>query len=316
MPASPAISVIVPAWGVGDYLGEALSSLQSQIFGDWEAIVVDDGDTDRVAAAVAPFADEPRIRLLATDNGGLAMARNRGIAQARAPRISLLDGDDLYAPDYLARMIAALDTDPRLGFVTCDARLFGVAEFEGKLFSQLEPQTGAITLERVLRREFKVFGSTTMRREALQAVGGFDQSLRSAEDLDLWVRILEAGWSAARVDAPLVHYRRRASSLSANSLSLARWVLRVYENAVERLADRPERAAAAEMLERARNQLRIEEGVDAIVQRRTREGVRLLLSTDIGRRSPKWRLAMRLFALFPPLAGPVVRAYMRGHHFG
>jgi glycosyltransferase involved in cell wall biosynthesis len=315
MPTAPTVSVIVPAWGVADLLPEALGSLQSQSLADWEAIVVDDGDTRAVAAAVAPFSGDGRIRLLATDNAGLAGARNRGIAAARGRYISLLDGDDLYAPDYLARMTARLDEDPALGFVTCDARLFGIPEFEGKLFSQLEPQDGPISLERVLRRQFKVFGAATMRREALAAVGGFDARLRSAEDLDLWIRLLEAGWTAAKVDAPLVHYRRRASSLSANSLKLAEWVVRVYDNAVARLHGRPERGVAEEMLERARNQLRIEQGFDACLKGRSSEGVAQLLATDLRNESMKWRVAMSLFRAFPPLAGPVIRAYMRGHHF-
>lgn len=315
MPSPPAVSVIVPAWGVAAFLPEALWSLQRQSVQDWEAIVVDDGDTAAVAEARAPFSGDPRIRLLATANGGLAVARNRAIAQARAPRVSLLDGDDRYAGDYLAKMMERLDADPALGFVTSDARLFGVAELDGKKFSEVEPQRGPITLEAVLRRQFKVFGSTMMRREALAAVGGFDESLRSAEDLDLWIRLLEAGWSAAYLPLPLVEYRRRPASLSANSLSLARWVCCVYQKAAARLDGRPERQAALDMLERAQNQLRIEEGVDSIVRGRTREGVALLLSTDIGERSPKWRLAMRAFRLFPPLAGPVIRSYMRGHHF-
>jgi glycosyltransferase involved in cell wall biosynthesis len=315
MTDSPAVSVIVPAWGVGALLGEALGSLQAQTRSDWEAIVVDDGDTQAVADALAPFRSDPRIRLLATENGGLAAARNRGIAAARAPRICLLDGDDRYRPDYLEKMIAALDADPRLGFVTCDAQLFGAPRFEGKLFSQLEPQTGPLTLERVLRRQFKVFGSTMMRREALGSVGGFDAGLRSAEDLDLWIRMLGGGWSAAYVPAPLVEYRRRATSLSADALGLARWVCRVYENAVARLDGQPEQSAAAEMLAVERNKLRIEEGEAAILEGRTRAGLALLRSTDIASRSLKWRLAMTLFRIVPPLAGPVIRAYTRRQPF-
>lgn len=315
MAVVPAISVIVPAWGVADHLGEALRSLQAQTRTDWEAIVVDDGDTAAVAAAVAPFAADPRIRLLATDNAGLACARNRGIKAARAARISLLDGDDRYRPDYLHAMAARLDGDAALGFVTCDARMFGVAEFDGKLFSEREPQQGDITLERVLRCQFKVFGSTMMRRAALDEVGGFDAGLRSAEDLDLWIRMLEAGWRAAYVPAPLVDYRRRAASLSANSLALAQWVCRVYDNAAERLEGRPEQQAAREMGAAARNQLRIEEGVSAVEEGRTRAGVALLLATDLGTRSLKWRLALRLFRAVPALAEPVIRAYIRRDQF-
>ena len=312
---TPAISVIVPAWGVGDFLAEALASLQAQTRKDWEAIVVDDGDTAAVAAAVAPFASDPRIRLLATDNGGLAVARNRGIEQARAERIALLDGDDRYRPDYLERMTAALDADPRLGFVTCDAWLFGSPAFHGKLFSELQPQTGEITLERVLRREFKVFGAATLRRSALREVGGYDARLRSAEDLDLWIRLLEAGWRGARVDAALYEYRRHAASLSASGLAMAGWVRQVYANAVERLAGRPEQQAARDMLAEAENKLRIEKAMTAILSGDSRGGVATLGTTDFGRGSIRWQAALAMFRLIPPLAVPAIRFYMRGHPF-
>ena len=313
--APPLVTVIVPAWGAAPYLGETLASLQAQTRDDWEAVVIDDGDTEAVASAVAPFAADARIRLLVTDNAGPSAARNRGIAAARTPYVSMLDGDDRYRADYLELMVAALESDPKLGFVTSDAVMFGNPAFDGKLFSSQQPQTGPITLERVIRREFNVCGGSIVRREVMEAVGGYDVRLRSAEDLDLWIRILEAGWSAARVDAPLIQYRRRAGSLSATSLSLARWDRQNFAQAAERLAGRPEQAAALEMLAVAENQLRIEQGLAAIVQHRTREGLALLRQTDIAGSSAKWRIAMTAFRLLPPLAGPVVRFYMRGHPF-
>jgi len=314
--AAPLVSVIVPAYGVAQYLGEALASLQAQTLEDWEAIVVDDGDTDPVEVAIGPFLADPRIRLLQTDNGGLSAARNAGMAVAKAPRIALLDGDDLYDPHYLERMTAALDAEPGIGFATCDARLFGNPAFEGKLFSSLEPQTGEITLERVIRADFKVFGSCTIRAALIKALGGFDESLRSAEDLDMWIRLLETGCKAVRVPEPLVHYRRRADSLSADGAALARWVLSVYHKAEHRLAGRPEAAAAHAMKADAFNKLEIEEGIAAIADGRTREGISRLAATDIAAHSPRWRLALTVFRLFPPLAGPVVRAYMQRQPFG
>jgi GT2 family glycosyltransferase len=313
--SAPTVSVIVPGWGAAPFLAEALASLQSQSRTDWEAIVVDDGDTDAVAQVVAPFLADARFRLLQTDNGGLAVARNRGIQAARADRIALLDGDDRYRPDYLDRMLGALDAAPDIGFVTCDAWLFGAPAFQGKLFSELQSQSGPLNLERVIRREFRVFGAATMRRTALAAVGGYDARLRSAEDLDLWIRLLEAGWRGVRVDAALYEYRRHAASLSASGLSLARWVVQVYANAVERLEGRPEQAAAREMLEQSQNKLQIEEGMSAILAGDLKRGVATLASTDLAASSPKWRAVMTAIRLFPALARPVIRFYMRDHPF-
>jgi glycosyltransferase involved in cell wall biosynthesis len=310
----PSVSVIVPAYGAAPWLGEALASLQAQTMSHWEALVVDDGD-GAIAGAVEPFAEDKRIRLIETGHGGASTARNHGIALARAPFIAMLDGDDRYRPEYLELMLDAIRADPRLGFVTCDARLFGAPQFDGKLFSEVEPQVGEISLERVVRREYKVFGSSTVRREVLAAVGGYDEALVSAEDMDLWIRILAAGWRAARVDRPLVDYRRRAGSLSADSLSLIRAGVSMYEKTLRLLTGRPEEGAAREMLARAREQLRGEEGLAAVVQGRTKEGLALIRASDLPRRSPKWRLALTAFRLFPPLAKPVLRFYSRRHPF-
>jgi GT2 family glycosyltransferase len=312
--SNPFVSVIIPAFGAAPWLGEALASLQAQSVANWEALVVDDGDR-RVAQVLRAFGADTRFRLVESDHKGASAARNRGIALARAPLVSMLDGDDRYRPDYLERMTAAIHADPRLGFVTCDALLFGAPQFDGKLFSAVEPQAGEISLERVLRREFKIFGSSIVRREVMTAVGGYDEELASAEDMDLWIRILAAGWRAARVDRPLVEYRRRAGSLSADSLSLGRAGVSMYQKAVRLLEGRPEQQAATQMLARAEQKLRGEEGFAAVVQGRTREGVALLRASDLPRRSLKWRLALTAFALFPPLAKPVLRFYTQRHPF-
>ncbi|MGN6122987.1 MAG: glycosyltransferase family 2 protein, partial [Sphingomonas oligoaromativorans] len=160
----PAVSVIVPAWGVAHLVGEALTSLQAQSFGDWEAIVIDDGAPDDVAGAVAPFvAADPRIRFLATGNGGLSAARNRAIAASRAPLIALLDGDDQYRPDYLERMVAAIRAAPDLGIISCDAIYSGQPSREGRRFSEYHGQAKPPTLAGLLDRSFNVFVAAIMR---------------------------------------------------------------------------------------------------------------------------------------------------------
>ena len=75
-PVTPRVAVIVPAYGVAHLVGEALGSLQAQSLTDWECVVIDDGAPDDVAAAVAPFLGDSRIRFLATGNHGVSAARN------------------------------------------------------------------------------------------------------------------------------------------------------------------------------------------------------------------------------------------------
>lgn len=304
----PAVSVIVPAWGVAHLVGEALTSLQAQSFGDWEAIVIDDGAPDDVAGAVAPFvAADPRIRFLATGNGGLSAARNRAIAASRAPLIALLDGDDRYRPDYLERMVAAIRAAPDLGIISCDAIYSGQPSREGRRFSEYHGQAKPPTLAGLLDRSFNVFVAAIMRREAFEATGGFDESLPAAEDFDMWLRIVEQGWRVAQVPEPLAIYRRRPGSLSSATRQLRLATARVYEKAAARLAGRPEAAIATAMMEQMRREAGWAEGEELVLTGRTSAGLSLLHRHRAGGRSPRWRVMMGLFRAVPPLAGPVLR---------
>lgn len=307
---APTVSVIVPAYGVAHLVGETLDSLIAQTFDDWEAIVVDDGAPDDVEGALARFGHESRIRLIKTDNGGLSVARNRAIAVARGELIALLDGDDLYEPTYLETMSAAILADPGLGFVTCDATYFGDSRV-GKRFSQHVPQIDPISLEKVLRREFNVFITSMIRRSAIDEVGGFNPELRSAEDFDLWLRIMERGWRAAYVNAPLSRYRRRAGSLSSQTQNLLRSVIRVYEMSEHRLSMRPEAAVAHEMRVKVQRDLACLEGEALVLAGRAREGMRRLIEGKPWTKSTKWYLAMPVLVAIPGVARPVLAARAR-----
>src|ERR1700761_4648418 len=303
----PAVSVLVPAWGVAHLVGESLASLQAQSFTDWEAVVVDDGAPDDVAGAVAPFAKaDPRIRFVPTPHGGLSAARNHAIAAARAPLISLLDGDDYYRPDYLEKMVAAISADPGLGLVSCDATIIGQTWRAGRRFSDFLSQVGEPTLDAVIARRFNMFVSTILRREAVASAGGFDEELPAAEDLDLWIRILEKGWRAAYVPEPLVFYRRRPGSLSSSTFKLHRATVRLYEKAVARLAGRPEAQTAAVMVERMRDMAGWAEGEDLVIAGQTLAGLRVLRRSHAEHRSARWRVMMVVFRVMPPLARPLL----------
>ena len=301
----PLISVLVPAYGVAHLLGEALRSLQSQTIDAWEAIVVDDGAPDDVAGALVPFVGDSRIRFLKTDNGGLAMARNRAAALARAPLLALLDGDDAFEPDYVEAMLAAFERDPALDFVSCDARFTGFADRAGQLFSAYHAQTGALTLARVLARDINIFVGGTIRRKAFVAVDGFDDALRSVEDLDLWIRLLAAGHRGAILGRPLVRYRRRPGSLSANRRMMMASSRLVYGKAMAALAGRPELAMATRMAAILDSERAWMEGEDMILAGDTRRGLALL--SGIERRSLRWRLAMPVMRMMPALARPLLR---------
>lgn len=109
----PKVSVIIPAYNVGAYLDACLASLSAQTFGDFEAVVVNDGSSDDTEAiALRHAAADPRIRVISTPNGGVVAARARALREAQGVRITFLDGDDTWEPDLLERLVeAATDCD-------------------------------------------------------------------------------------------------------------------------------------------------------------------------------------------------------------
>lgn len=304
-PIVPALTVVIPAYGVGEMLGEALASVIAQDRPDWRAIVVDDGDR-RVRAHVEPYLVDARISLLETDNGGLPTARNRAIAHSTTPYVALLDGDDILEPDFASSLIAVLEADPGAGFATGDATFFGVDRV-GELFSAYCPQAGPPTLEKLIRREFNVFGLTMMRREAIEGIGGFDTSLRSSEDLDAWIRLMAAGWRLAHVPRPLARYRRRAGQMSGNTPVMLETAHAVMDKARRELSDRPEAAAAAEMCRRIERDMEVEEAFAHIRAGECRVGVQMLIRLGVGERSPRWRRALAVMRVAPFLAPLLLR---------
>ncbi len=122
-PPAPAISVIVPMYNVADHIGACIASLRAQTRTDFQAIVVDDGSTDASPARLrAAIGDDARFHVITQTNRGLSAARNAALELARGDFIAFLDGDDRMAPDFLARMHAAL-TESGADWVACAIRM-------------------------------------------------------------------------------------------------------------------------------------------------------------------------------------------------
>ncbi len=225
----PVVSIVVPAYNTADYIGDTLSSVLAQTFTDYEIIVVNDGSPDTVALelAIAPYRN--RIQYIVQENRGLSGARNAGIAAARGSFIALVDSDDVWEPNYLAHQLAMMRDRPELAIVYPNAITFGDPMRAGQLFMDLHPSSGPVTFERLVRQECNVMVSVLARRDVLVAAGLFDESLRSSEDFDLWLRVVKGGWKIGYHREPLVRSRLRSSSLSADAVSMCQHIVRVLD---------------------------------------------------------------------------------------
>ena len=229
---SPAVSVIVPAYNVTEFIGETLDSLRTQTFRNFETIVINDGcpDTVNLERVLEPYRDE--IVYLKQENMGLAGARNTGIRAARAPLVALLDSDDVWEPDYLEVQTRMLEQHPEADVAYPNALLFGPSTYEGKTLMDIYPSRGEVTFQSLLRRECQPFVGVTARRETLMRAGLFDPQLRSAEDLDLWLRLARAGVRFVYHTRTLARYRSRpnpATGLSNDPVGMGRFTLAVFE---------------------------------------------------------------------------------------
>jgi glycosyltransferase involved in cell wall biosynthesis len=318
-PIQPRVAVIVPAYGVAHLLGEALDSLLAQTFTAWECLVIDDGAPDDVAGAVAPYLSDPRIRFLATANQGVSGARNTAIAATSAPLIALLDGDDRFRPDYLARTVAALEGDDEVRLVTVNALIFGAVPHERHCFEGKQGTSDGLSgsLADVLDRSFGVYIGTTFRRADFERIGGFDTAMAQSEDFDLWVRLMELGGRAGYIDTVLGEYRVRPNSASAHAARMLLGNIRVYEKARAALpADAPEQELLTRLLQQSQQALDFEYAVDRVVEGDIQRGLSELRRVKALVSGPVWTWSFALWRVFPSLAGPMLAWRRRAHSRG
>jgi glycosyltransferase involved in cell wall biosynthesis len=225
---TPAVSVIVPAYKVTSFIADALDSLRAQTFRDFETIVVNDGcpDSANLERVLEPYRGE--IVYIRQENRGLAGARNTAIQAAQAPLVALLDSDDAWEPDYLQVQTAFLVEHPQTDVVSPNAYFVGETLFPGKTFTDMFPARGEVSFRSLLARDNHIFVGVTARRDAILRAGLFDPALRSAEDLDLWLRMAHGGARFSYHDRPLVRYRARPDSLSNDPIWITNHVLQVY----------------------------------------------------------------------------------------
>jgi len=106
------VSIIIPAYNVGQFISETLESVQRQTFDNWEAIIVDDGSTDNAVEVVKHFIqNDKRFRLICQPNGGVSKARNTGLLAGSGTYLSFLDGDDLWRPTFLAELLSTFQNN-------------------------------------------------------------------------------------------------------------------------------------------------------------------------------------------------------------
>ena len=186
----PRVTVITAAFNVDQYIEAAIDSVLAQTFRDFEYLVVDDGSTDQTAEEINRRTEtDSRVRLIEVKHGGGAGARNVGIVQARGELIAFLDGDDRWHADFLESQIMLLESvSPNVAAVFARARVMSES---GHVYMARWQRAGRYDFDDMLVQSCppRVGSSLLIKKSAFESTGFFDTEVRSAVDLDMWLRI-------------------------------------------------------------------------------------------------------------------------------
>jgi hypothetical protein len=309
---APSFSVIMAAYQAAETIGESVASALDQTAPPLEVIVCDDGSTDDLDGALAPHRE--RIVLLRQERGGAGSARNRALRAASGEFVAPLDSDDVFLPRRLEALGDLAAARPDLDLLSTDVLFEREGEVVGRFYDrnrfEVDDQRTAIL-------ESCFVGWPAARRERLLAVGGFDESLATADDWAAWMRLILDDARAGMVPEPLLLYRLRPGSLSADRARTLRERVELLDRAAAGASLRaPERGALRSARRRAAARAATEEAREALLESR-RDGRRraLALAATQGA-SPSARVLGAGAALMPRAAGRLLRRRRRAGREG
>jgi glycosyltransferase involved in cell wall biosynthesis len=301
----PTFSIVIPVYQGAHLVGEATESLLAQTVSPHEIIVCDDGSTDDLAGALAPYGE--RITVLRQEHKGVAAALNLGLFHATGEFVAACGADDTSMPRMiealgeLAKARPDLDILARVSVFERDGKPIGLSRTpEDPRFPVDDQRMG------ILQHNF-VGARSAVRRQRLLDIGGYDETLKCAEDYDSWVRLIFAGCRAGLLLEPLGVHRYHKGSLSTNDV----WCLQGRISTFAKLLEHDdlseaERAVATERIAVHRRDLERaearEEARSALLERR--HGARRLclrVVLDEGQ-ALRTRLKAGVAALAPRLA--------------
>lgn len=209
------VSVIIPAFNAAKTLIRAIDSVRRQDIHSMEIIVVDDGSVDGTPEVLINNIQngEPIQLIKMNKNSGVSAARNAGILRARGKFLAFLDADDIWLPGKIQKQIAVMEKDPDITLVSCNSRLVSEDGHQLKVgHINRPPAEGIDAWKTLLIYNFLPTPTILTFRRLVKEVGGFDESLAIAEDLDLWIKLAVRG-KVAIINEVLTHYYDSNGSL-------------------------------------------------------------------------------------------------------
>jgi glycosyltransferase involved in cell wall biosynthesis len=213
------VSVIVPCYNQAHYLAESVTSILKQEFQSWELIIVNDGSTDNTRSLAEQYAAaDKRITVINKNNGGLSAARNTGAQVASGHYLLFLDADDFILPYAFEKIHAFSVRNEEPDIIQVGYQY--VSERNEKVLRSVHPPERASMLPFTLVNNLGPCHSLFVKRAFTNKIGVFDESLKSAEDWDFWMRAAKAGAVLKTLSEILVSYRYVADSMSRDAFTM------------------------------------------------------------------------------------------------
>ena len=269
MTDTPLISVVIPCYQAADTLPEALASVFSQDYPRVEIVAVDDGSTDGTPEILAGYGDRIVTQRI-PNSGGPSRPRNVGLELASGEFVAFFDSDDLMLPGKLSAQAAVFAARPEVDLVCTDFRqiddagtvlterfLADYQRFRSRFRSTEWPDIhlldGAGAFPELIRANFVGTSSVVARRDKLRDAGGFDETLRNGDDIDMWLKLARGGSVFAFIDRPYHAYRKVAGGISARGWRRYPSTIRVRERQRPYVRD----AETLRLLDRALHRMRL-----------------------------------------------------------
>lgn len=216
------ITVLMPVFNGERYLESALRSISGQTHQNFEILVIDDGSTDATPAILEEYrVVDTRLRVIRQANAGISAALNAGIAAARGALIARMDADDLMLPDRLEKQAAFLLEYSALGFCASHMEMI---DGKGRVFGEYCPKPLSLDdlSAQMAREEAITYTHPTVmyRADVVRRLGGYDSRYEPCEDMELFGRMILAGWPGLVLPEKLMQYRMHGGSISGSKAAL------------------------------------------------------------------------------------------------
>jgi glycosyltransferase involved in cell wall biosynthesis len=302
----------MPAYNAETYLPTAVESVLRQSFSDLELLIIDDGSSDGTVAIAQHYAArDPRVRVLQQANAGPGPARNAGFRAATGRFFAFLDSDDEWDESFLDEQVGVLNARPDVDVVVGNARLRG-GPHDGEPARPLRGEGLPITLAEILADETCLFIMSVFRREAVDAIGGFDPTFLTNEEYEMWIRAALAGSTFTRHTKPLGWYSCRPGSLSSSDTRMLGGILRVFAKTRPLLAAGSlERAILDRQVARFEAELSAAEARASLARGDSREAARHVAALHARRGGWLLGAAAKALAFAPSVAMAAFRVRQR-----